>query len=518
MKRGLSYSTTTVAIAIAVIVVSTAVLSYFSYYYTVGRENLIETSMVQSNIRLARQFVDRIEQKIIDNDRLLSALADVDNPTRWPEVVEAIKAGDFNVDQVYFLRPGSDHPLYPPYSQEIRKSWAAFRNSFRLSELDMGRLAPNQAHHLHMERSYGYFFASYVLKQNRQGERFIVCFQMDYEKILALVDRFLRDLQRDFYVSIVDFDNNGVYNQPIPRSSKYFYETRFPTTFYKWLLQIVPRNYTEIEQDARKQRRVYLFLIVLSMSLIFCSLAIIYIAAARERQLAQLQEDFISHVSHELKTPLSLISMFSEILLSGRQKSESARQEYYGIIHTESERMTRLVNNLLDFERLERDRRAPHFEKINIAQLVDRELEGYRHHVQRDGFRITREFAGDVPDTMADANAIATALFNLLDNSVKYSGDSREITVHVRRADGFVEIAVADRGIGIPAEEQARIFDKFYRGSNPAVARVRGSGIGLAITKRVAEMHGGEVRVESEPGKGSVFTLRIPVRAPEQGA
>jgi two-component system sensor histidine kinase SenX3 len=114
---------------------------------------------------------------------------------------------------------------------------------------------------------------------------------------------------------------------------------------------------------------------------------------------------------------------------------------------------------------------------------------------------------------MADPNAITTAFFNLLDNSVKYSGDSKEITVRVSRGDGFIDISVADRGLGIPVEEQQKIFDKFYRGSNPVVARVRGSGIGLSITKRVAEMHGGEVTVESRPGEGSVFKLRIPIRA-----
>jgi signal transduction histidine kinase len=204
--------------------------------------------------------------------------------------------------------------------------------------------------------------------------------------------------------------------------------------------------------------------------------------------------------------------MFSEILLSGRQKNDASKQEYYNVIHTESERMTHLVNNLLDFERLEHEKRPLHLEPVNIAELVDKELEGYRHQVQRDGFRITREVEDPIPDTMADPNAIRTAFFNLLDNSVKYSGGSKELTVKVSRGDGFVDISVADRGPGIPVEEQQKIFEKFYRGSNPAAARVRGSGIGLSITKRIAEMHGGEVTVESQPGEGSVFKLRIPIR------
>ena len=518
MGRRLSFSTTTVVVAIGVIVVSTAILSYFSYYYTVGRENLVETSLVQTNIKLASQFVDRIEQKIIDNDRLLAGAIDVDEPARWPSLALEVKNGDFNVEQVYVLRTDSSYPLYPPYSNEIRDDWGAFRQSFRLNELNLGQLVPNQVHHLHKERSDNYFFASYVLKENRQGEKFIVCFQMNFEKILATVDRYLRDLQPNFYVSIVDFDNNGVYNQPISRSSRYFYETRFPTTLYKWLLQMVPRNYTEIEQDAKNQRRIYLFLIILSMLLILCSLAIIYAASVRERQLAQLKEDFIGQVSHELKTPLSLISMFSEILLTGRAKSDSSRQEYYGIIHTESERMNRLVNNLLDFARLERDRHPLQLEPVNIAELVDKELDGYRHQIQRDGFQINKEIESGIPETLADPNAIMTAFLNLLDNSVKYSGDNKEITIRVGRSNGFIDLSIVDHGPGIPLEEQQKIFEKFYRGSNVTGLGIRGSGMGLSITKRVADMHGGEVRLESSPGKGSTFTLRIPIRGASHSA
>jgi len=500
------------AVSIGVIVASTAILSYFAYYYTVGRENLIETSLVQANIKLANHYVDRIEQKIIDNDRLLAGMIEVDDPSFWPELVEEIRHGDMNVEQVYFLRPDSNIPLYPPNTQEIGESWKAFRQSFRLNELNLGQLAVGQVHHLHKERADNYFFASYLLTQNRKGEKYIICFQMNFDRILALVDRYLRDLQPNFYVSVVDFENNGIYNPPSSRSSKYFYETRFPTTLYKWLLQAVPRNYTEIEEDARNQRRMYLFLIILCVSLIFCSLAVIYLASVRERQLAQMKEDFIGHVSHELKTPLSLISMFSEILLAGRARNERTREEYYGIIHTESDRMSRLVNNLLDFARLERDREPLHCESVNIARLVDSELDAYRHHIQRDGFHITKDIEDGIPETLADPNAVTTALLNLLDNSVKYSGGSKEIVVKVARSDGFVDLSVADRGLGIPADEQQKIFEKFYRGKNAAAAGIRGSGIGLSITKRVAELHGGEVRVQSEPGQGSTFTLRIPLR------
>jgi len=499
-------------ITVSLILVSTATLSFVSYYYTVGRENLVETSLEQSNIKLATHYIDRIEKEIVDNDLTLSRMVDVNEPAKWPEMVDAIKKADLNVDQVYFLRLDSDYPLYPPYSYDIRNEWGAFRASFKVRDLDLDQRELNQPHHLHMERANKYFFATYIVKETRNGTRIVVCYQMNVDKIIALADRLLRDLQDRFYVSIVDFENNGVYGQPISRSSKYYQEKIFPSTLYKWILQMVPRNYTELEQGVQNQRRTNLFLIILSMLLTFISLAIIYIGWQHDRQLRQLKENFISNVSHELKTPLSLIRMFSEILVMGRVKDEDKRLEYYRIIYNESDRMSRLIANLLDFANLIRGIEHKHFEKTNISQLVSKALEAYRHEILKEGFELNVEADPEVPDSFADPNAITMAFLNLLDNSRKYSKEHKRIDVKVGRDNGFVTLSVTDQGVGIPEVERHKIFDKFYRGSDPSVRRIRGSGIGLSITKHVAEMHGGEVLVQSEPGKGSTFTLKIPIR------
>jgi two-component system phosphate regulon sensor histidine kinase PhoR len=496
-------------IAIGLIVISTAALSFVSYHYTVRRENAVETTLEQNTVRQVLHYVDLIEQKLLDNDRVLSEMVNVDDPASWPAMADAIKKADLNVDQVYFLRLQGLKTLYPPYSYEIRNQWGRFHASLR--ELDLDNLPPSQPHHLHKERPDNYFFLTYVLRETLSGSRILVCYQLNIDSIIAMLDKQLRELQDRFYVSIVDFENNGVYGQPISRNSKYFFETRFPTTLYKWILQMVPRNYTELEQGMKNQRRTNIFFIVLSMSTIFFSLAIIYGAWQRDRQLRQLKENFISNVSHELKTPLSLIRMFSEILVMGRVKSDDKKQEYYRIIFSESDRMSRLINNLLDFANLVRGIEQKHFEKINLAQVVYKALEAYRYEIQKDGFLLNLETDPDVPDSYADPNAITMAFLNLLDNSVKYSRDQKQIDVRVRRNDGFLDLSVQDRGIGIPQDEQQKIFDQFYRGSDASVRRIRGSGIGLAITRRVAKMHGGDVLVESEAGKGSIFTLRIPI-------
>jgi two-component system phosphate regulon sensor histidine kinase PhoR len=349
------------------------------------------------------------------------------------------------------------------------------------------------------------------MKQNKAGEHILVCFQMDPEKIYQLIDSYLRDLLPNFYVSVVDFNNRLIYKESIGRDSKYFYEARFPTTLYKWLLQLVPRNYPEIERQAANQRRTYSFLIVLSITLIFCSLAIIHLASRRERQLTQMKEDFISHVSHELKTPLSLIRMYCEMLATNRVQGDKTREDYYEIIHSESNRLSHLVNNLLDFSRLDPDGKKAKFESTDLGRLVVKSLDAYRHQMEQEGFRIQADIEDGLPQLAADPNALTTAVINLLDNSLKYSGNPKEVRVRVFRQNGYLNLTVADRGIGIPASEQKKVFEKFYRGKEAQSKNIRGSGIGLAIIQQVAELHGGEVTVHSAPGEGSTFTLRLPV-------
>lgn len=518
MKLRSLFASTAVAIAIVVIIISTGALSLLSYRYTQGGGSLAKDTIQAQSDSATRQAVAGIEQKIIYNDRTLANMIAVDEPARWEAAVDAIKSSpDLNVEQVYVLRlnrflKGDNYPVYPAYSYGIRNPWGAYIKYFTSKDLNPNNLVLNQVNHLHKEKAANYFFSSYVVKENEEGEQFLICFQMNRDRITSLLDESLRPLQTNYYVSVVDYENNGFYSQPLSGFSKYYSEARFPSTFYKWVLQAVPRNYTELEREDRNKRRTNLFFIVLSMSLILFSLTVIYVAAARERQLKQLKEDFISNVSHELKTPLSLIGMFSEILVTGRIRSEKAKREYYDLIHNESERMGRLVNNLLDFASLEKDRKRKYFEKTDISALVNEGLEAYRYELQKEGFQLSSDIDPAIPDTLADPNAISMAFFNLLDNSMKYSGEQKEIRIKLCQVNGSIQLSVADKGLGIPPAEQQKIFEKFYRGSSARIRKTRGSGIGLAITKQVAELHGGEVLVDSQPGKGSTFTLTIPIR------
>ena len=234
-------------------------------------------------------------------------------------------------------------------------------------------------------------------------------------------------------------------------------------------------------------------------------------AAARELRLSRMKSDFVSNVSHELRTPLASIRVFGELLRLGRAGEGEKIREYGEYIETESRRLTRLIDNILDFAKIESGSRTYAFELSDLEALVEEALRPLAVSLAQSGFALRYEPPpAPLPPIRVDREALAQALANLVDNAVKYSGESREVAVRVERVDGEVRVAVADRGVGIAPDEHQRIFERFHRVSTGLVHDVRGSGLGLAIVRHVAEAHGGRVSVLSEPGRGSTFTLHLP--------
>lgn len=249
------------------------------------------------------------------------------------------------------------------------------------------------------------------------------------------------------------------------------------------------------------------------------ALGVFFIArvAAREVRLAELKSNFVSSVSHDLKTPLALIQLFAETLELGRLKNTDRAQEYYRIINSEARKLTRLINNLLDFSRIEAGLRRYKMEPIDLGALAHRVVESLQSQFQHNQFVVTMEVAPNVPPVMIDPEAAEQALENLLSNAMKYSPDDRRILVQVDAIPGFGRVRVIDHGIGIPPRLQRKIFRKFYRVEHDAGSGAQGTGLGLAIVDHVMRAHGGFVRVDSEPGRGSTFTLHFPLYAEAQG-
>jgi len=233
-------------------------------------------------------------------------------------------------------------------------------------------------------------------------------------------------------------------------------------------------------------------------------------AVSRQARLAEMRASFVSNVSHEMRTPLSLIALYAETLKLGRVSDPEQTSEFQDVIYRESKRLMQMVNNVLDFSRIESGREKLKFEPSRIGDIIAEVVNDYREPMQAAGFEVKTEISSDLPEVMADRAALSQALLNLLDNAVKYSPEEKSITVRARRRGAEVAIDVEDRGVGIPAAEQSRIFEQFHRVENPLTPETRGSGLGLALAKHTAEAHGGRIELDSEPGRGSRFTIVLP--------
>jgi signal transduction histidine kinase len=259
------------------------------------------------------------------------------------------------------------------------------------------------------------------------------------------------------------------------------------------------------------------FLILACLSLVIVGgLVLTKHIVSKEMALARLKSDFVSNVSHELRTPLALIRLYAETLELGRITTKEKKQEYYRIIRKESERLTALINNILDFSRIEAGRKEYEFRQTDIADLVRNTLDSYRYQIEQQGFAFEESIDQDLPPVRVDREAIARALVNLVNNALKYSADEKFLGVKLYRGNGAVKLEVVDHGIGITRREQSKIFEKFYRTGDPLVHNTKGSGLGLSLVRHITQAHGGEIAVESTPGKGSKFTLSLPLASATQ--
>jgi signal transduction histidine kinase len=275
-------------------------------------------------------------------------------------------------------------------------------------------------------------------------------------------------------------------------------------------LAIKYQGMTVADIGARFLRYNYIVLAALSLFMI-AGIFLTYRNVSREMNLARQKSDFVANVSHELRTPLALIRLYAETLELGRLSAKEKYQEYFRIIREESERLTALINNILDFSRIDAGRKEYDFQETNLGELVHSTLDSYRFQIQQNGFGFEENISPDIPPVNVDREAIARSLLNLVNNALKYSKDEKYIGVSLYRVNGSVNLEVRDRGIGIPVNEQEKIFEKFYRCGDPLVHNVKGSGLGLSLVRHIVRAHGGDVLVESVPDKGSKFTIALPL-------
>ena len=259
--------------------------------------------------------------------------------------------------------------------------------------------------------------------------------------------------------------------------------------------------------------RQFLLAFAVILALAFALLAGYFVQRDVQRSLrvSELRSQFVSSVTHELKTPLTAIRMFSETLRLDEEVDRQTRCEYLDTILHESERLSRLVDNVLDFGNIERGRRTYRFKPVHLDGVVEEAARTIQYPLEQAGFTLDVAIERDLPPVAADSDALEQAILNLLTNAMKYSGDSRQIRLTLSRENGHARIHVADRGIGISRVDQARIFDRFYRVTAVESQHIPGAGLGLTLATHIVKAHGGDLNVESSVGVGSTFTIQLPL-------
>lgn len=309
--------------------------------------------------------------------------------------------------------------------------------------------------------------------------------------------------------ALVDADGQvmiGSFNKSGPQAVRTAPATRLPGT-----LHATSTDPGADEAGVAGRRRLLLSGFAVLALVLLAGSYFIMRSIDRERAVARLQSEFVSAVSHEFRTPLTSLRQLSEMLSKGRVPTEDLRQKSYDILARESERLQRLVESLLDFGRIEARAFRYHYEQLDPVTLVGDLVAEFQEKAAAQGYRVELELAGEYPLIHADREALGLALRNLLDNAVKYSPDCRTVWVEMARERGRLAIRVRDQGMGIPASEQKEIFKRFVRGTGSRAANIKGTGIGLAMARHIIEAHDGEIRLESEPGRGSTFTILLPL-------
>jgi len=317
--------------------------------------------------------------------------------------------------------------------------------------------------------------------------------------------------ESNFYWEVTDVNGEQLLkSEYIPENTSPV-NTVFPSNLPSWSLVLYPENSGLFVSLFRPDQSLFLYIFIAIVIILACGLFFTLQTVNNELHLSKMKSYFISTVSHEFKSPLTSIRQMAEMLVRDRVPSAERQRKYYTSILKQSERLSHLIDNILDFSKMEEGHKLFRFEKADIIQVVRDIVESFQQHTADQGFHINLAIPEPLPNVVFDREAMEQVMHNLLDNACKYSGDSREIEVHLSSKGNKIIISVRDNGVGIRKEDHEKIFSRFYRAGEELTQTVKGSGIGLTLVKQIVEAHHGEITVESSPGKGSTFTVRLPL-------
>jgi two-component system phosphate regulon sensor histidine kinase PhoR len=493
------------------ILTAAMVLAFFSYRSALRFERLGEETIFEGTLLVARERVERVEQLVIDSDNRLFHFIEIEHledvEAKWEDIEEISHLAQALV----VLDESRRVVLYLSRGEIAQARW--FRAVFRreiVNDLELGPHMVDRHKHLHGMYAGRYYLISYITRRF-QDRQYTICISNDVDEVVQRTfPELLDDPRGTSLLNVVDHQGRIIFGQPLTGTGEYIVAHEFPTTFYRWRLQVTPLHAPELEARARQKLISDAVFIGMAFGIIVLGMIVFLYAAAKERKLSQLRSEFVSNVTHELKTPLSVIKMFSELLVMGKVGDEERRRGYFEAIHRESERLGTMIDNVLDFSRLERGKALYEKVEVDVGEVVTTAVEVFRLRLDRQAIELKMRIEPDLPTVLADRHALSLAVFNMIDNALKYAEGTREIRVHVTSSTDNVRICVEDDGPGLPTDELTRVFERFFRGAAATRGRQRGSGIGLSLVQSVARGHGGKAWVDSEPGRGARFTIELP--------
>jgi two-component system phosphate regulon sensor histidine kinase PhoR len=499
------------ALIFAVLAAAVA-LAYYGYSYTsevVSRDR--ELRLMQD---LAEEKVLNIESLVVSYDLAVFDQVRVDDMSKLKPIADSA-----SVESVFVL--DDQKKLVPDgyVTRRSRKDGVAFGDWFQqtvLPKLPLARAPLNERDHTYDVWDGRPYLFSFERKSSGDRTYYIVVEDDLTHMVGTLFPQFFQVQSKRLY-QVVDERGLPVYGpQFVATADALSVEVKFDDTVKGWVLRVTDAQDTGEAAALRRKRLIDSLLIGGAVTVILAGLAFLAIAIRRERKSNALKSEFISNVSHELKTPLSIISMFGEMLAKGRTKSPEQASEYAEIIWRESVRLGRLIDNVLDFAKMERGMGVYEFAETDVGEVVERALELVGRRLDNAQMTLSSSIARELPPTQLDANAFTLAVLNLIDNAIKYAADGKKIELTLAREAETIVLTVRDFGPGIDPDEQERIFERFYRARAMRLKPIRGSGIGLALVQHIARAHGGEVTVTSTPGEGSTFRLWLPIRVGEE--
>ncbi len=498
------------------ILIAAAILGY--YTFTSAREyaQLGESAIVQSLFSVAQQRVERIENYINFADTVVLALVDPNDAStldaRW---LPPAAARTPSVKAVLLVDVEGDVLQWA--STQDRNARLRFLRIFRqhlVGSMDLADLESDALRHLHERVEDVSYLLSYKAYATQDGQITYVVAYHDTEYLVNEVfpTMFASDVSTPLY-NIVNESNQRVFGPDLTEAGVFTVDHRFPTTLYRWRLQVAPRQAALLQAQGRSRLRGEVALPVMSFAIILLSAIFFIYSAEKERRLNQLKSELMANVSHELKTPLSVVRMFADMLRSNRVPSDERRIEYLDIICRESERLTSLIDNVLDFSALEGGKGPYRLKRGDLGEAVRRALDAFRYRGEQDGVEVRLLGPGELPPVLIDQEAIALAIINLLDNAVKYGGQT-PVDLELTPRRSTVDVAVRDHGPGISKDAIRHVFERFYRGTHEVPTR--GSGIGLSLVQHIAQAHGGRAWARNAQGGGAVVGFSVPIARSEE--